>query len=370
MSVEEGVTLFAKTTQNNGVAGAPVLTYLPADTLDLDDPFFDSLKEDYEEFSRWWKKISREGRKCWVYFDDDAAIGALLMYKFEDEAVELASAQALPRKKRVKINTLKVSQLGYKVGELFIKLSVSYAQKNEVSEIYLTHYTKDQDALVSLIEEYGFKYAGLNPRGEEVFLKRLFPDKTELQALSAAEISKQFWPTFCDGNNVSKFIVPIRPEYHLRLFKEGEEQTLLPEHAGEFITQRNTIGKAYLSHARTKKMSSGDILLFYRSRDQHEITTLGVVEKVSLGLEEADEIQKLVGKRSVYSIEEIEFIALRPTTVILFSWHLHLRTPVNLNELKRNKILKAAPQTVTRISHEKYLNLKIASGIDERFTVN
>ncbi|MDP3103482.1 MAG: PIN domain-containing protein [Candidatus Methanoperedens sp.] len=36
--------------------------------LDIEDPFFDSLKEDYEEpkFRKWFKEKSIEGRKCWV----------------------------------------------------------------------------------------------------------------------------------------------------------------------------------------------------------------------------------------------------------------------------------------------------------------
>ena len=37
--------------------------------LDIEDPFFDSLKEDYEDpkFRKWFKEKSIEGRKCWVY---------------------------------------------------------------------------------------------------------------------------------------------------------------------------------------------------------------------------------------------------------------------------------------------------------------
>lgn len=370
LSIEEGVELFSKTARNDKGAGDPLLKFLPAYSVDINDPFFDSLKEDYKDFPRWWRKISQEARNCWVYYDDNDSVGALLIYKFEDEPVELESAKTLPRKKRVKISTLKVTSLGHKVGEYFIKLSVDYAQEKAVSEIYLTHYAKDQDPLVSLIEEYGFRNMGLKAGGEQVYLKRLFPGKNELKDLSAVEISKQFWPTFCDGTNVNKFIVPIRPEYHLLLFKEGEEQTLLPEHAREFITERNTIKKAYLSGARTKKIRAGDILLFYRSRDLQKITTLGVVENAYFGIEDSDEILKLVGVRSVYSIEEIKQMAQTPTSVMVFLWHCRLHTPLNLNELKRCKILKAAPQTIMQISHEKYLNLKTASGIDERFTIN
>jgi len=41
----------------------PPLKHLPVYNLNLDNPIFNSLKRDYEEdFDRWWKKISREGR--------------------------------------------------------------------------------------------------------------------------------------------------------------------------------------------------------------------------------------------------------------------------------------------------------------------
>jgi hypothetical protein len=356
--------------QNRRIAHPPALEEVSALTLNVNDPFFDSLKEDYPEFTTWWQKISDEGRKCWVNFWDDSNISALLAYKAEDEAVELASDSALPRKRRLKITTLKVSDRGHKVGELFIKLSVRYALQNSFHEIYLSHFTKKQDFLITLIKLYGFKNIGRNARGEDVFLKELFPDKSDLKGKSAAKISRQYWPTFCDGKVIQKFIVPIRPAFHEKLFIEGERQTSLKEHSGEFITEGNTIGKAYLSNSRIKKIVPGDILLFYRSRDKRAITTLGVVDEVHSGLEEVDRIIALAGKRTVYSKEEIGEMANKPITVILFLWHLQLPTPLQLSELRRLGILKAAPQTVMQIQHDKYALIKTASGIDGRFTVD
>ena len=106
------------------------------------------------------------------------------MYKLEDEPIELAS-KLLPKKKRVKINTLKVTRLGYKVGELFIKLSVGYAQENKASEIYLTHYTKEQDSLVSLIQEYGLQMSrDLTLAVRRFFLRRFSLDKKRLTLLA------------------------------------------------------------------------------------------------------------------------------------------------------------------------------------------
>jgi hypothetical protein len=190
-----------------------------------------------------------------------------------------------------------------------------------------------------------------------------------VNSLQPIEISKIFYPAFYDGLRINKFIIPIRPEYHQRLFTDYKErQTTISEHLGEFIIEGNTIKKAYLSHSRNTKISPGDILLFYRSNDKKEITSSGVVEKVFFALQNKDDIIKHVGKRTVYSVHEIEKMAEKPTVVILFTWHLHLANPLKLSDLKEMNIF--APQSILLISHEKYLLIKSKGGIDERFTVH
>jgi hypothetical protein len=54
-----------------------------------------------------FKEKSIEGRKCWVYQNDDE-IKALLMLKEEDEPIETSSQ--LPAGRRLKISTMKVSK--------------------------------------------------------------------------------------------------------------------------------------------------------------------------------------------------------------------------------------------------------------------
>lgn len=169
---------------------------------------------------------------------------------------------------------------------------------------------------------------------------------------------------------INKFIIPIRPEFHQRLFTEYKERsTTLPEYFGEFIIEGNTIKKAYLSHSKNTGISLGDILLFYRSVDKKEITSLGIVENVFPALRDKDEIIRLVGKRTVYSIDEIEEMVKKPTMVILFTWHFYLGSPLKLKELLRTRILNGAPQSIVQISHEKYLSIKNMEVIDGRFTI-
>jgi len=337
--------------------------------LDLSDPIFDTLKEDYQEFETWFKKISRQGRKCWVHYNPEGSLGALLIYKIEDEPLD--TIPPFPKKKREKISTFIVRHIGQKIGELFIKLAVDIAIKNKTEEIYLTHFTKPEDRLVELITEYGFIMSAKNQRGEEIFIKKIYADPARVVGLPPLEVSREYYPSFYDGTGVGKYFIPIWPANHERLFTDfkGSRQTKLPEHSGMFIIEGNTIKKAYLSHTRNKQITPGDLVFFYRSRDLRKVTSIGIIETVHRDLEAAEEIIRIVGKRTVYSRDEIEAMP-KPLTVIMFRHHFHVKNPVSFKRLKEMGILTFAPQSITKINEENYHNLIEACGIDRRFTVH
>jgi len=365
--IDDALEIFEKNAIEPKITSPPALKEDFVYNLNLNDPIFDALKKDYLEFKDWFKKISRQGRKCWVYFREDKSIGALLIYKIEDEPIY--SNPPLSKKKRLKISTFIVRHVGHKIGELFIRLSIDFAVKNNIFEIYLTHFTEPDDRLVQLITEYGFYEAAVNDRGESIFIKKLVtPEGFEYKR--PIEVTKKFYPSFYDGKRVGKFIIPIQPKYHDRLFTDSRvRQTRIIEH-GEFITEGNTIKKAYLTHSRIQRIGEGDIILFYRSHDQSKVTSLGVVESVYRRIRNTDEIVRLVGKRTVYSKDEIDELIKKPTTVILFLHHFHLKNPLHLTELKEMGILSSAPQSIVEINNEGYNKIKNRGGIDEHFTVN
>ncbi|RZB29151.1 MAG: hypothetical protein AEth_01483 [Candidatus Argoarchaeum ethanivorans] len=337
--------------------------------LNLDDPIFDTLKKDYSEFDSWFENISRKGRKCIVHHRSDNSIGALLIYKFEDEPI--AGTPPLPKKKRLKLATLIVSNVGQKIGELFIKLSIDLAIKNRISELYLTHFVELDDRLVYLISEYGFRKVSTNKRGEDIFIKRMIVENQYRTNSSPIDIVREFYPSFYDGENVQKFIVPIQPDYHSRLFTDyPKRQTRIDEHQGEFIIEGNTIKKAYLSHSKILKIQSGDIVLFYRSDDFKQVTSIGVVESIHTRITDPDEIMRIVGKRTVYSRREIEEMAEKPTTIMLFYHIFHLPNPISYGNLKTIGALSGPPQSISGIEDESYREIIKRSGIDERFTIH
>jgi hypothetical protein len=186
--------------------------------------------------------------------------------------------------------------------------------------------------------------------------------------MSPLEIDVQYYPSFYGGPRVRKFIIPIRPEYLSRLFTDLPERQLHQIERFGFIIEGNTIRKAYVCNSVTKKLKTGDIILFYVSQQQ-KITTLGIVESVDYGLQNVSDILRKVGKRTVYSMEDLEDIALKPTTVIMFRHHFHFG-PIIFNKLKASHILKRPPQSITEISDENYREILNMDGIDGRFIIH
>ena len=375
LSILDAVSLFKKEIPKEKIKRPYALKATSMSRLNVLDPIFNILREEYPRFNDWFNKKARDGRNCWVYYRNGNKLGAVLIYKFENE--EIASVPKLPKKKRIKIATIVVSYTGQKIGELFIKLSINLALKNNRSEIYLTHFIKDNDPLVALIEDFGFKKEAIikhewSEIPEDVFVKKLFISHDEIQSIEPVQISKIYFPNFYDGENVKKHIIPIRPKYHNRLFTDFPRrgQLTINEVLNEFLIEGNTIRKTYLTHSSTKKIAPGDIVFFYRSKDMKELVSLGVVEKVEYDLTNKEYVFNLVGKRTVYSLSEIEKLVKKPITVILFNHHFYLKNPISYKELIKSNILQGRPQSITEIEHQKYLSIKEKGGINERFTFN
>jgi hypothetical protein len=344
-----------------------LLRKLYAHEINIEQPFFESLKEDYGEadFRIWYDKCIKESRECYVY-EDGGEVKAFLMLKEENEPIEMHSPIAVGR--RIKIATLKVNSTGSKIGELFLKIAFEYCISNGFYEIYLTHFETEDDSLVHLIGSFGFEKVGeLKKNNEPVYLKKLTAEEEELPPL---EIARKYYPCFKDDASIRKFVIPIRPEFHDVLFPDYKKRQMKITDYAEINIPGNTIKKAYLSSRYSSRMRVGDIVLFYRSHDQMAISSIGIVDQKPIRTGDIDELKRTVGKRSVYSEDQLREKAEKSVFVIRFKHHFYLPHPMGLDELLQNKILNGPPQSTTEINHEQYLSLKTGGKLDERFTVN
>lgn len=327
------------------------------DHLDINDSIFDKLKRDYVGFEKWFEDKQKAKRECLSYYKSDDSLGAVLIYKpNEYEEIELTD-KTLPYKNRLKIATMVVTFEGYKIGEFFLKWIINYSLSNNIEELYLTHFVEGpDDSLVYLIEEYGFVLEGNNSKGEAIYTKSINREECEkhiseeIDEKSPIELAKKYYPYFYDGPEVKKFIVPIIPEYHERLFLSKSQQSSL---TNDIAVSRNSLKKAYLSRTRTK-INVGDILLFYQTHANQGISEIGIVESSYKDLS-FENIIETVGKRSVYSQEELKEYEEGHNSVLLFIHSLEFNK-IPKDEL--NGIINGPPQTTHSIKHEKYLELK------------
>jgi hypothetical protein len=168
--------------------------------------------------------------------------------------------------------------------------------------------------------------------------------------------------------------VPIKPDYHRRLFPEiafGKKLPLFPTESlvlahGQARTPGNTIRKVYLCRSVITRLRPGDVIFFYMSKDEkyassQTITTLGVVEQVT-NVFSTEELVRHTAKRSVFSAEALDDMkASRSSPVKMIDFLLigHTEPPVPLPELLREGIFSnRPPQSITELTDQQYAKLR------------
>ncbi|MGQ9674636.1 MAG: GNAT family N-acetyltransferase, partial [Chloroflexota bacterium] len=184
--------------------------------------------------------------------------------------------------------------------------------------------------------------------GEIVLAKPMRFTEEEKNSHDPLSFNVRYGPFAVKTTDVPFFIVPIKPRYHRLLFPEAESQLELIPGSLAF---GNSIRKAYLSNARVKSIPRGANLLFYRSEDSRSLTCLGVAED-SIVSSSAIEVAKYVGKRTLYSLKDIERFASRPILAVLFRLSRVFKTPIPFYELQQAGALSAPPQSIVRIPKE------------------
>jgi predicted nucleic acid-binding protein len=273
--------------------------------IPIEDTFFDSLKEDYLGFEKWFNKKAEE--KAYVTYNNGKILSFLYL-KTEniDENYSDINPIFTP-KRRLKIGTFKVVSNGVRLGERFLKIIFDNAIINKVEEIYVTIFDKreEQQRLISLMEEWGFQKFGTKGNNGELVYVRDFSKGFDAQN---PKRTYPFIPT-----NTQIFLIPIYPKYHTELLPDSFLKTESPENFVENEPHRNAISKIYISRSIQRNIKRGDILIFYRTAPQDKsayyhsvITTIGIVEdKIDDIQNEAEFILK-ARKRSIFTDEYLK----------------------------------------------------------------
>ena len=138
--------------------------------LDINDRFFDSLKNEYKDFIIWFN--NHLDRKAYITFQDNK-IASILILKIEDKSENYKDFnKEFKPSKRLKICTLKVDVKFKNIGTKYLELAYNEALKNNVNEIYITLYTNHKD-LINLLEKNNYIYYCDKYNNEKVYINKI-----------------------------------------------------------------------------------------------------------------------------------------------------------------------------------------------------
>lgn len=344
--------------------------------IELGNPFFDSFRRDYVGFDAWFN--GKADHSAYVCSSEAGAPLAFLYVKLEDEREPYADiSPPFTAKRRLKIGTLKVAMNGHKLGERFLKIVFDNALVMRAEEIYVTIFRKDpdQERLVALLEDFGFKNHGIKrtASGEEsVFVRGL-------SAIADRASPMSTYPFI--SRRGKKFIVPIYPQYHTELLPDSILNNEQPADFSDNRPNRNAIRKIYISRSIRRDLSPGDTIIFYRTASggsgHHTsvATTLGVVESLIDNIGTLEDFVRLCRKRSVFTDPaELEKQwnykpQYRPFIVNFLYCHPLPRRP-NLIALKAAGVIAEAPRGFELISDEAFKSLLEISNANKSLIVD
>lgn len=275
--------------------------------VDVTDSFFDSFRNAYDEFDRWFAKKCDE--MAYICRSDAGKILGFLYLKTEDITESYSDIEPpFAPKRRLKVGAFKVESTGFRLGERFVKIIFDNAQQRDVEEIYVTLYDNRAElvALKELLYRWGFFDYGVKHNGakaEKVLIKRLHT------------MTPEFTPRLNYPNisyNCRKYILPILPQYHTTLLPDSK---LNSENRVDFLgyePHRYALQKVYISWASGNGVRSGDLILFYRmglpgenKKYKSVVSTLAMVDEIINNIRSEEELLKICQNRSVFTIDEL-----------------------------------------------------------------
>ena len=318
--------------------------------INLSDNFFDSFKEDYTGFERWYIKKSDETAYVTI---NKGKILSFLFLKVENQDENYSDiAPVFIPKKRLKIGTFKVISNGVRLGERFMKIIFDNAIQNKVDEIYVTIFNKreEQKKLIGLLEEWGFVKYGIksSKSGEELVYVRDFTPSFRI------DNPKITFPYLSKNTNI--FMIPIYPDYHTELLPDSILTTESPFDFIENQPHRNAISKVYISRSIERNIKKGDIIIFYRTAASNRsayyssvITTIAIAEDKITDISDENDFILKCRKRSIFSDDKLkEFWNYNPKY-----------RPFIINFLYTHSF-----PTGKRINRQRLLDLGILTGAD------
>jgi L-amino acid N-acyltransferase YncA len=296
-------------------------TWTKFGSCNLEDPFFDSFKKEYAEFSIWFKKKTDAGEEALVARDDQGIL-AFVYLKAETEPIKLQDRE-LPAVSRLKIGTFKMADRfqGQRVGEGAMGVALWRWQELRLEEVYATIFD-EHGPLMALFERFGFRNVGLNARGECVYLR-------SRKHIDYSDPYTSF--PFINPDIKKAGIIPIEAEYHDRLFQfselKGTEREIEQEAAGNGMTKvyiatpykqlSYKTGEPVFIYRKTEHQGNGQS--YYRScvTSFTTVTKVHVIKENGKAAVSCDDFVREAGNKTIFAEDVLRTAYLTKANIVL-----------------------------------------------------
>ena len=235
------------------------LRHLGFGEININDPFFDSLKEDYDGFEKWYEKKTTNHDDAYVQYDENNQLHGFLYIKMEESNVIDDVVPPIEAERILKIGTFKIDAHGTKMGEQFLKILFDYAIDKNAEICYVTIFEK-HETLIDLIKKYGFMEWGTKGAGEK---------QEKVYTKNMRVTTGDFWLDYprVTPKGHRKYMLSIYPKYHSSMFPESiltnESRNIIKD-----ISYTNSIQKNYVcSMQGVENLQKGDIIVLYRTAE-------------------------------------------------------------------------------------------------------
>ncbi len=270
--------------------------------VNMDDPFFNSLKADYPEFDLWYKGKAATNTNALVYLYE-GKICAFIYLKLETEEIVLQEG-VLPAIPRIKIGTLKLDETirNKRLGEGALGLCLWQWRNTGAQQIYVTVFSK-QDTLIRLLDKFGFSLAGHKDNNECVYIKDKY-------CIEKSDPYKSF--PFLPSSFEYGGILPIEAAFHDRLFPYSELQNVKSEQSTIENVAGNGVTKIYIATPTDfLQYYPGEPIVVYRKAKENKqyrsvvstygrITRCHLIRTPSNTLMNYDEYRSIIGNKSIF----------------------------------------------------------------------
>ncbi len=340
--------------------------------INLEDVFFDSLRNDYAGFNDWFKKKANAGEFAFTTQYETGALQAFLYLKVENGPVQDVTP-AITGNKVLKIGTFKINPHRTMLGQRFCKIIIDTALQHGCDLIYVTIFPKIK-SLLNLFAQFGFLNHGIKESLGEMVLKKYFIFNYKL-------LGNENYPMVSLSGG-RKYLLGIYPRWHTRLFPDSILTTESYNDIGD-ESQTNSISKVYLCAMQgIEKLRPCDLLIIYRTSENGKYAKYNSVatslcrviglQHLDVYSSEDDFIQKIL-PLSVFSREELErlYRNRRYPYIIWFTYNAAFQRKITRAELLDDCGLNPDDYYgFMELSEAQFSSIIKAGGVHDRIIVN